>query len=43
MLQQEMTTKPTLGETLKATIFTRTGKLADHINMLRMLGNNMIL
>jgi hypothetical protein len=41
MLQEIMTTKSSLSEALKGT--RRTGKLADNINVLRMLGDNMIL
>jgi hypothetical protein len=41
MLQQIMTTKATLSQALKRT--RRTGKLTDNINMLRMLGDDMIL
>jgi hypothetical protein len=36
-----MTTKTALGQALKRT--RRTGKLTNNINVLRMLGNNMIL
>jgi hypothetical protein len=36
-----MTTKTALCETFKGA--RGTGKLTDHINLLRMLGNNMIL
>lgn len=43
MLQEIMTTKSSLSEALKGTVVTRTGKLADNINVLRMLGDNMIL
>jgi len=41
MLQQIMTTKATLGQALKGA--RRTGEFTDNINMLRMLGDNMIL
>jgi DNA-binding transcriptional ArsR family regulator len=41
MLQQIMTTKATLSQALKRT--RRTGKLTYNINMLRMLGDDMIL
>jgi hypothetical protein len=38
-----MATKATLSEALKLATVTGTGKLTDNINMLRMLGNNMII
>ena len=38
-----MTTKATLSQALKLATITGTGKLTNHINVLRMLGSNMIL